>query len=384
MPEWIETVEVALKIKPYAPTDASRWDAFVGSQPTASLCHTSGWQRVIEQTWKHRQHSLYAEHEGEISGVLPLFHVKGWFGSMLISTPNGVYGGAVANDAASHQALIEAAKSLAVELNVDYLELRDAARPGCAVLPGCETRPSELLLSRGSCPEIPQAGGAAYPGELVQNLYVSFDRPIVNDEVELMRSFPRDVRRMIRLGEKHGLSSLFGREELLGEFYELYAASVRRLGTPVFPKKMFAEFLRQFPDCADILVIRDGLRTVASVMSFYFRETVMPYYSGANPAYHRAGVNNFMYRELMLRSAQRGFIRFDFGRSKLGTGACEFKRGWRMTERVLPYKFFLVRADKMPNLNPTNPKFNLMIETWKRLPLWLTKLIGPKIVRNFP
>lgn len=346
-----------LAVKLCAPTDALRWDAFVSGQSTASICHTSGWQRVIEQIWKHRQHSLYAELDGKITGVLPLFHVKGWFGSMLVSTPNGVYGGAIADDSASHQALIEAAKSLAINLQVDYLELRDAA-------------PNSFATPR--------------PEFIKQSLYVSFERPIANNEEELMRSFPRDVRRMIRLGEKHGLSSSIGRTEFLDEFYELYAASVRRLGTPVFPKKMFAEFLRQFPDSSDILVIRDGVRTVAAVMSFYFRETVMPYYSGANTAYHNVGINNFMYRELMLKSAERGFTRFDFGRSKLGTGACEFKRGWQMTERDLPYQFFLVRADKMPNLNPTNPKFNLMIESWKRLPLWLTKLIGPKIVRNFP
>lgn len=349
-----------LKIKLYAPVDASRWDAFVSSQPTSSICHTTGWQRVIEQTWKHQQHSLYAERDGEISGVLPMFHIKGWFGSMLLSTPNGVYGGAVANDTASHLALIDAAKSLAIETQVDYLELRDAGLNNLA----------PFSLPRHEFIE--------------QNLYVSFARTITDDDEELMKSFPRDVRRMIRQGEKQGLASSLGRAELLDEFYELYAASVRRLGTPVFPKKMFAEFLREFPDRSDILVIRDGLRAVAAVMSFYFKDTVMPYYSGSKPEFYHAGVNNFMYRELMRLAADRGFKRFDFGRSKLGTGACEFKRGWRMNERSLPYKFFLVRAKKMPNLNPANPKFNMMIETWKHLPLWLTKLIGPKIVRNFP
>jgi len=348
---------VVLKIKSFASVDVSRWDTFVNSQPSASICHTSGWQCVVEQTWEHRQQSLIAERDGKICGVLPLFEVRSWFGSMLVSTPNGVYGGAVAEDTASHQALIEAAKSLAVELQVDYLELRDAQSNDSAV---------------------------AQPEFLEQKLYVSFERPIADNDEELMRSFPSDVRRMIRLGEKQGFTSSLGREELLDEFYELYAASVRRLGTPVFPKNLFAEFLREFPRNSDILLIRHQRRAAAAVMSFYFRDAVMPYYSGSNPDFYYAGINNFMYRELMRLSAARGFKRFDFGRSKLGTGACEFKRGWRMTERNLPYKFFLVRARQRPNLNPTNPKFNLMVETWKRMPLWLTKLIGPKIVRNFP
>ncbi|MFN0109564.1 MAG: FemAB family XrtA/PEP-CTERM system-associated protein [Blastocatellia bacterium] len=347
----------ALVVKSFAPTNAAeivRWDEFLHRQPTASICHTSGWQRVIEQTWNHRQRSLFVEREGDITGVLPLFHVKGWFGSMLVSTPNGVYGGALAEDAASHQALLAAAQSLASELQVDYLELRDTQ-------------------SNDAVPEF-----------IEQTLYVSFERTLPDTDEELMASFPRDVRRMIRLGERHGLRGEVGRENLLPEFYDLYAANVRRLGTPVFPKTLFANFLRQFPEAADILVIRHHRQAVAAVLSFYFGDTALPYYSGSDPEFYRVGVNNFLYRELMRLAAARGFTRFDFGRSKLGTGACEFKRGWRMTERPLPYKFFLVGSKQMPNLNPTNPKFNLMIETWKRLPLWLTKLIGPRIVRNFP
>lgn len=343
-----------MEIKSYSPTDAERWDEFVQRHEASTFCHLSGWQQVVESIWQHRQKSLFAERDGKIFGVLPLFWVKGWFGSMLVSIPNAVYGGIVADDETAHLTLLAAAKTLANDLQVDYLELRDS-------------QPAPLQQ-----------------GFLPQDLYVSFEHPIPDNENELLASFPRDVRRMIRLGEKFGFGVSVGGAELLNEFYDLYAASVRRLGTPVFPKKLFAEFLREFPNSSDILILRDGERPAAAVLSFYFHDTVMPYYAGANPAYNRAGVNNFLYWELMRRAAARGFTRFDFGRSKSGTGAYEFKRGWRMTERELPYRFFLVRADKLPNLNPTNPKFNLMIETWKRMPLWLTKLIGPKIVRNFP
>jgi len=355
-----------LTINPYAPADSARWDQFVMRCPAGTFCHLSGWQRVVGRTWGYRQHSLCAERDGEIVGVLPLFHIRGrWFeslfgslfGSTLLSTPNAVYGGAVAADGEAHQALIASARALAAGLTVDYLELRDAG----------------LNL-----------GGPADAGCHRRDLYVTFERPLPADEDELLKSFPRDVRRMIRQGEKYGLRAEFGREELLDEFYEVYAASVRRLGTPVFPKTLFASFLREFPAASDILLVRQKGRVAAGVLSFYFRDTVMPYYGGAHRAFHPAGVNNFMYWELMRQSARRGFTRFDFGRSKLGTGACEFKRGWRMVERPLPYQLFPIRADGVPNLNPTNPKFRLMIEVWKRLPLGLTKVLGPKIVRNFP
>jgi len=348
----------ALTVKPYASIDAARWDDFLMLNSGATFCHLSGWQRVIERTWRHQAHSLYVERNGQIAGVLPLFHIRNrWFGSSLISTPNAIYGGVVADDVCTHRALIDAAQALAADLQVDYLELRDA---------------------RLSNDELP---AAEFHG---QNLYVTFEHPLTKDEDELMKSFPGDVRRMIRQAAKHGLTAELGREELLDDFYNVYAASVRHLGTPVFPKKLFIEFLREFPANSDILLIRQNKQVAGAVLSFYFRDTVMPYYGGAYREFNRAGVNNFMYWELMRRSAARGLARFDFGRSKLGTGACEFKRGWRMTERALPYKVFLVRAEDMPNLNPANPKFKPMIEVWKRMPLGLTKLIGPKIVKYFP
>ncbi len=312
--------------------------------------------RVVERTWRHRSHCLYAERDHRVAGVLPLFHVASrMFGSMLVSTPNAVYGGVVADDDDVYAELIEAAKSLATELRVDYLELRD------------------VHDQTGASPDFHR-----------QNLYVTFDHPISTDEDALMKSFPRDVRRMIRQGARHGLSAHFGGEELLEDFYDVYAASVRNLGTPVFPKKLFAGFLREFPGDSDILVVRRGKSVAGAVMSFYFRHAVMPYYGGAYPEFYRAGVNNFMYWELMRAAARRGSTRFDFGRSKLGTGSYEFKRGWGMNERALPYKFFLMRARELPNLNPLDPKFRPVIETWKRLPLGLTKLIGPLIVKYLP
>lgn len=347
-------------IKTWSNAGAEKWDAFVRRAADATFCHLSGWMRVVERVWGYPSHSIYAEKDNRIAGVAPLFRVANsplgpLSGSRLVSTPNAVYGGVVADDDDVRAELIEAAGSLAESLRVDYLELRD-------------TRDRNSAAS----------------GFHRQNFYAAFDHPITEDEDALMKSFPRDVRRMIRLGEKRGLSAQIGREELLGDFYNAYAASVRRLGTPVFPKRLFAEFLREFPDASDILLIRQGRRVAGAALSFYFRETVAPYYAGAYPEFHSAGVNNFMYWELMRSAARRGFSRFDFGRSKRGTGSYEFKRGWGMAERPLPYNFLLVRADRMPELNPMNPKFKLLIETWKRLPLSFTKLIGPMIVRYLP
>lgn len=339
-----------------------RWDEYVKSAPAATFCHLSGWQRVIERTWQHRNYSLYAERGHEIVGVLPLFHVQTpLFGSMLISTPNAVYGGIVADDAEAQKALLKRAQELGEELQVDFLELRNPP------------------VAQGAAPV---CTGPRF--QLQDQLYVAFDHPITTDEESLLKTFPRDTRRMIRQGPKHNLTAERARAEVLDQFYEVYATSLRNLGTPVFPKRLFAEFLREFPHDSDILVIRQGEKFAGAVLSFYFRDTVLPYYAGAYAEFYRTGINNFMYAELMRQSAARGFTRFDFGRSKRGTGACEFKRGWGMQERALPYQVHLVKAQQLPNLNPTNPKFKLLIDVWKRLPLGLTKLIGPPIVKYLP
>lgn len=344
-----------LTVKSYTAADATRWDELAQRSPAATFCHLRGWARVVERTWRHQSYCLLAERGGQLVGLLPLFHVRSpLFGTKLISTPNAVYGGAVADDEAAQEALIEAAQQLAIDLRVDYLELRD-------------TGAQDL---ESAAPE--------------QHLYVNFTHPLTTDEEALLQTFPRDLRRMIRQGAKHGLTAEVGRAELLDDFYEVYATSVRNLGTPVFPKRLFAEFLREFPDASDILLVRQNKQVAGAVLSFYFRDTVLPYYGGAYPEFYRTGVNNFMYWELMRHAAARGYTRFDFGRSKRGTGAYEFKRGWRMSEHPLPYQYFLVRAKEKPDLNPLNPKFKPLIAAWKRLPLGVTKLVGPRLVKHLP
>jgi FemAB-related protein (PEP-CTERM system-associated) len=361
-PVVVAAPQSAPNVKPYTASEAARWDAYVQDAPDATFCHLVGWLKVLERTWGHDNQSLYAERADNIVGILPLMHVKSpLFGSMLISTPNAVYGGVVADDDLARHALLAAAAQRARELNVDFLELRDT-------------------------PEARRAANEADYRQyhLQDQLYVTFDHPIIADEEALLKTFPRDTRRMIRQGPKHGLTATLERENALNEFYDVYATSVRNLGTPVFPRRLFAEFLREFPRTCDLLVIRQNGQFAGAVLNFYFRNSVLPYYAGAYAEFYRTGINNFMYAELMKLSAERGYTRFDFGRSKRGTGAYEFKRGWGMNERALPYRTLLVRAQRPPNLNPTNPKYRWMIDVWKRLPLGVTKLLGPRLVKYLP
>jgi FemAB-related protein (PEP-CTERM system-associated) len=344
-------------IRRYGLNDAARWDDYVRRAPGASLSHLAGWQRVIQQTWGYRPYSMYAERGERLVGVLPLFHVRSrLFGSMLVSTPAAIYGGVLADDPEARLALIAEATQLATDLQVDYLELRNAWEHQVI---------SDSTFWR-------------------KHLYVTFDRLIEADEAALLQSYPKKIRYSIRQGLKNGLVSAFGRFELLDDFYEVFATNMRNLGTPVYPKRLFNELLMQFPDACDIMLIRQGRRTAGASINVYFRDAVLPHYACAHSDMHHTGVSAFMYWELMREAAARGATRFDFGRSKRGSGSWAFKRGWRMAERPLPYCYFGVRATSMPELNPTNPRFRLLIKAWQQLPVGLTKLIGPIVVKNIP
>jgi FemAB-related protein (PEP-CTERM system-associated) len=219
---------------------------------------------------------------------------------------------------------------------------------------------------------------------LPQHLYVTFERPILESSDALLASLPKKIRYQVRRGVDSGLYAKLGHAELLDDFYRVYATNMRNLGTPVYPKRLFAEFLRAFPDASDILVIRRGEHVAGATLNFYFRDTVLPHYGCARADLHHTGVSAFMYWRLMQSAALRGYRHFDFGRSKVGSGSWAFKLGWRMQERPLGYRYLLVRARQMPNLNPTNPRYRVAIRVWKRLPLPLTTAIGPVLVRNIP
>jgi FemAB-related protein (PEP-CTERM system-associated) len=185
---------------------------------------------------------------------------------------------------------------------------------------------------------------------------------------------------MVRKGIQNGLTSIANRD--VRALHPVYAESVRNLGTPVFARRYFQTLMDAFPDCADIVTILDGETAIASVMNFYFRDEVLPYYGGGTAAARQRAGNDFMYWEVMRRGADRGCRLFDFGRSKIGTGAHAFKHNWGFVPEKLYYRYKLAPGASIPDHNPLNPKYRMFIAAWKRLPLPVANLIGPPIVRG--
>jgi FemAB-related protein (PEP-CTERM system-associated) len=347
---------MAITLRPLDDRNAAAWDRFVDSMPLGTFFHRSAWARVVETAFGHATHYVLAERDGAITGVLPIARVKTrLFGDTLISVPFCVYGGPLAADAETAAALVAEAEALRVRTGAAAVEFRQR-----------------------------DAWETDWLGEnWVQrpDLYVTFRKPIEADHDRNMKAIPRKQRAMVRKGIQNGLTSVVGQQ--VDPLHRVYAESVRNLGTPVFSKRYFRILMDVFgPSDADVVTILNKDSPVASVMNFYFREEVLPYYGGGTTAARACAGNDFMYWEVTRRAADRGCRLFDFGRSKLGTGAYAFKHNWGFVPEKLHYRFNLAPGGSIPDINPMNPKYRLFIAAWKRLPLPVANTIGPFIVRG--
>ena len=343
----------AVSVRTFATTDASRWDEFVKRHPDGSLFQLISWKRVIEKTYRYESCYVLAERGNEITGIAPLFLVADWLGGRrLISVPFGVYAGICAADEESREQLLQFIRQECASRGVAYLELRNRR---CKLDAGFHKN----------------------------SLYTTFTTTLSPDVDANLKRLPRDTRYMIRKGEKAGLRAESGPHQK-DIFYRLFSQNLHHHGTPVFPRAFFENLYEEFGSAIDLMTVYSNSEPVSAVLGFFFRDTILPYYAGASPDAPKTGANNFMYWELMKRAAQAGYCRFDFGRSKNGTGAYAFKTQWNMDVEPLDYEVLLVNRKTVPNFSPLNPKFERAIRIWKRLPLWMANSMGPHIVRWLP
>ena len=338
-----------MQVKTLTPADYGRWDAYVEKHPEATFFHYSSWREIPQGSFNHPTHYLYAEENGEIQGIFPLGHIRSrLFSNALISTPFCVYGGVLADTEAARETLENAAVELAHELAVDYLEVRNLKPSGA--------------------------------GRSTKDLYVTFRKELDPDPEANLKAIPRKQRAMVRKGIKAGLVGVI--DEKIDRFYDIYAESVRNLGTPVFPKRYFEQLKKTFGDRCEILLVEHNGDAIASVMNFYFRDEVLPYYGGGTSAARALKANDFMYWEVMRRAVERGIKIFDYGRSKKGTGSYRFKTHWGFEPQPLYYEYASIRAKSLPDINPLNPKYQMFIKAWQKLPLPVSKVIGPWLARS--
>jgi FemAB-related protein (PEP-CTERM system-associated) len=339
-----------IRVRAFVPEDMLRWEAFVQRCPEATFFHKVGWREILEQCFGHRTHYLLAEQVGDVVGVLPLAEVRSLlFGHSLVSLPFCANAGVAVSEPAAVVPLHRAAQELGERLGAAHLELRNRT-------------PREPAWPR-------------------QELYCSFRKEILPEVDANMLAIPRKQRAVVRKGIKNGLTGEI--DAGVDRFFALYADNVHRHGTPPYARSYFEALRRVFGRDAEVLTIVDAAgRPVSSVLSFYFRDEVLPYYAGDDVSARDLGANDFKYWELMRRACERGLRVFDYGRSKRGTGPFDFKKNWGFEPAPLAYEYCLHRRRSIPENNPLNPKYRALIATWRRLPLPIANLIGPHIVKS--
>jgi FemAB-related protein (PEP-CTERM system-associated) len=321
--------------------EGARIDGFVADHPDGTIFHRPQWSRAIERGCGQRAHYLLAERGGALVGLLPLTEVRSrLFGNALVSAGFGTGGGIVGD--------------------------------------GCETL-AEAAWALGY-PSVELRGGPVPPGwEAKTGTYANFARDLPGDAEALLGAIPRRQRAEVRKAIDTALTTSAGSDRRHRDaHFEVYAESVRNLGTPVFPSALFEAALDEFGEEADVTIAWQGGRPLAALLNFYFKGAVQPYWGGGTAEARKARANDLVQFDAMRRAIGRGCTRADFGRSKIGTGPWSRKRIWGFEETPLTYA---VRGAPR-EMNPLNPRYRLQVASWSRLPLWAANRLGPLIARG--
>lgn len=340
-------------VRLFAVQDAARWDAFVNSHPQASVYHLSGWRAVCETAFSHPCPYLLAEAQGEVVGVLPLVHLNSrLFGNFMVSLPYFNYGGVLCHDEATRQALLHEASAMARNQGCSHLELRDTTTQ-----PDWPARTDKVAMWLA----LPESNEA------------------------LWQQIGSKVRAQVKKAQSAQVTFTTGGAELLDDFYQVFAHHMRDLGTPVYSKRFFEVILSQAPGCPVLVAGRDpqGKPVSVALLLRFGQRMEVPWASTLRRA-HAANTNMALYWHMLQHACNQGCRSFDFGRSTRDAPTYRFKKQWGAEPVPLYWHYWLAGGGELPRLNPDNPKYRLAIGAWKHLPVWLTQIIGPPIVRNLP
>jgi FemAB-related protein (PEP-CTERM system-associated) len=333
---------------------ASAWDSFVQSAQDATAYHQFKWKTVITKSFGHQCHYFGAiDNNGAWQGVLPLVHMRSkFFGNFLISVPFVNYGGLLYKNDSAAGTLLEEAERLRRSLGATHIELRHVVQ----IPKGIPTRQHKVTM--------------------ILDLAIDVEAQ--------WRTFNAKLRNQIRKAQKSGLQFVAGHLELLDGFYEVFARNMRDLGTPVYPKNFFHNILEAFSESTRIFAVYHNTKIIAAGIGSCFRKTLeIPWASSIND-YKILCPNNMLYWEAIQFAIRNGFNKFDFGRSTLNEGTYNFKRQWGAQPVQLYWQYLMDGQNSIPDLNPSNPRYQTAIRIWQRLPLPVTRLLGPMIVRNIP
>jgi len=331
----------------------AQWDAYVDGHPDRSAYHYSGWPRLIARAFDHQAVLLSASDGQAIVGVLPLIVMKSrLFGRFVVSLPFLNEGGLLADDEPAEARLIEAAIDVARNAGADYLELRHMRRHD----PKLTERRHKVAMSL---------------------------RLLATSDAQ-WQALDRKVRNQVRKGEKSGVTVTSGGAEQLDSFYDVFARNMRDLGTPVFGVNLFREALAAFPEQTRVFCAHHRGAPVAGSIVHWRGDSMEVIWASALRESNSVSANVTLYWQLLQFAISQGCARFEFGRCTPGEGPFQFKRQWGAEPRPLVWEYWQAKPSVDFDKTPRNPKYRAAVALWQRLPLRLTTMVGPRIVRSIP
>jgi FemAB-related protein (PEP-CTERM system-associated) len=331
---------------------AGLWEAYASAHPECTLFHTLSWRDAVAEAFGHANRYLIGWRGDRVAGVFPLTRVDSHLaGTLLVSVPYGVYGGALADDDQVCRALLDEAIAISGQIGAQWLDIRSI---------------------RPCWPDLP-----------VVDRYVTFRKPLPDDPDRVLAEMPRKARAAARQArERFGLASRFDQNRL-EEVWLLYSQSMRRLASPNYPLRFFRALAARTRHLVQI-VEHEG-RAIAGLVSFIHRDTLLPYFAGCDERFEKYHPNNFMYLAAMEKAVELGCREFDFGRTRVDNqGSFDFKRFQGFEPTPLGYQYFVPEGGRAPDLTPGNHKLQLGRRVWPKLPLAVTRPLGAWLSKSIP
>lgn len=342
-----------IRVVPHSDQYRDQWDSFVLNSPGATIAHQSGWSTAIEQGLGHKPRYLIALDNESLCGVLPLFLVTTmWRSKYLVSVPWLDYGGILAESAEAADALLKEAVNLKSKHSAQFVEFR-SPEPTHGDLP-------------------------------TKTEKVTFKLRLDNDPEKIWAAFDAKLRNQIRKALKSELTTEFGREDKLPEFYRVFQWKMHQLGTPVWGYRFFEAILKHMGRSAEIILVRHEGKVIAGGLVLSFKDQVYVPSAASISEYLRLCPNHALYWEVIRRGCESGSKWFDFGRSSVDSNTYRFKKQWVPVPTQLHWQYCVSEGDQLPSVNPNNPKYRIFINLWRKMPLPIANLLGPRVIRNFP
>jgi len=347
-------LSINMNIRLACPEDSQSIDRYIEQSASSSLYHKYAWGEVIEDSFGHKSYYLICiDDNGSLSGILPMVHLKSlMFGNFMVSMPYFNYGGVCADNEVNRNHLIGEAIKIAKELDARHIEFRQ-----------------EESFNNG------------FPFKTEK---VSMRARVPRSPDELWKSFPSKLRSQIKVPQKAGVSARIGKLEELDNFYEVFSINMSHLGTPVYPKRFFRNILETFPSCTWICSVFSNGIPVASGFLVGFKNVIEIPWASSLRKWNRLSPNMLLYWTALQFACEKGFTVFDFGRSTTGEGTYKFKEQWGASPYPMRWYYWLQNDGALPAITPRNPKYRMAIELWKKLPVPITRFLGPHIVKNIP